>query len=227
MQMGLLHAFRSAYARVYGSDGCEGKVKPYLPGLVRTTNIREMHFSRNPKIAQYMHIYGLVKEFGEGVDCMFREMEAAGQPEPKYQAVEFMVKATIWQHDVIQKGFPDNEANKSDQVETNFDPIKDKFDQVETNFDQITDVFVRHFLEKFNSDIAPLYKYVSAREQARNNCWKVIMCIRSDENISHGELSKKTGIKPSSLKTLIRYMRNARMIDFDGVTRNGRWILMG
>lgn len=76
-----------------------------LPGLVRTSNIREMHFSRNPKIARYMHVYKLVKEFGEGVDRMFREMAAAGQPEPMYQAVEFMVRATIWQHVVETNGY--------------------------------------------------------------------------------------------------------------------------
>ncbi|MCQ2344399.1 MAG: putative DNA binding domain-containing protein [Paludibacteraceae bacterium] len=211
-----------------------------LPGLVRTTNIREMHFSRNPKIAQYMHVYGLVKEFGEGVDRMFREMKIAGQPEPIYQTIEFMVKATIRQHDVIEKGFFNHEASnfgqietKSDQIKSNFDQvetksdqIKNNFDQVETKSDQITDDMVREFLEKFNSDIAPLYKYASAREQARNNCWKVMVCIRADRNVSHSELSKKTGIKPSSLKTIIGYMRNAGMINFEGMTRNGHWILL-
>ncbi len=69
-----------------------------MPGLVRPYNIREMHFSRNPKIAQYMRNYKLVKEFGEGVDRMFREMEAAGQPAPEYTQNEFMVYATIRQH---------------------------------------------------------------------------------------------------------------------------------
>ena len=38
-----------------------------LPGLVRSNNIREIHFSRNPKIALYMRNHKLVKEFGEGV----------------------------------------------------------------------------------------------------------------------------------------------------------------
>lgn len=69
-----------------------------LPGLVRPYNIREMHFSRNPKIALYMRTYKLVKEFGEGVDRMFREMEEAGQPAPEYRQNEFMVYATIRQH---------------------------------------------------------------------------------------------------------------------------------
>ena len=36
-----------------------------------------------------------VREFGEGVDRMYREMEEAGLPEPEYKTVAFMVHATI------------------------------------------------------------------------------------------------------------------------------------
>ncbi len=42
-----------------------------------------------------MHDYELVKEFGEGVDRMFREMEAAGNPAPEYRQYDFMLKATL------------------------------------------------------------------------------------------------------------------------------------
>lgn len=66
-----------------------------LPGLVRVDNIRQMHFSRNPKIVQFMQQYKLVKEFGEGVDRMFREMAEAGNPAPEYKQVEFMVKVKL------------------------------------------------------------------------------------------------------------------------------------
>ncbi len=66
-----------------------------LPGMVRIDNIRQMHFSRNPKIVQYMQQYKLVKEFGEGVDRMFREMEQAGNPAPEYKQIEFMVKVRL------------------------------------------------------------------------------------------------------------------------------------
>ena len=72
-----------------------------LPGLVRPYNIREMHFSRNPKIALYMRNHKLVKEFGEGVDRMFREMAEANLPAPEYQQNEFMVYATIKQHESV------------------------------------------------------------------------------------------------------------------------------
>lgn len=63
--------------------------------MVRLNNIRRIHFSRNPKIAQYMHEYDLVKEFGEGVDRLFREMESAGNPAPEYKLYDFMLKAKL------------------------------------------------------------------------------------------------------------------------------------
>ena len=61
----------------------------------RSDNIRQMHFSRNPKIAEFMQQYKLVKEFGEGVDRMFREMAEAGNPAPEYKQVEFMLKVRL------------------------------------------------------------------------------------------------------------------------------------
>ncbi len=66
-----------------------------LPGMVRVENIRQMHFSRNPKIVQFIQQYKLVKEFGEGVGRMFREMAEAGNPAPEYKQIEFMVKVRL------------------------------------------------------------------------------------------------------------------------------------
>ena len=66
-----------------------------LPGLVRVNNIREFHFSRNPKIVELLNEYDLVKEFGEGVDRVYRDMAAAGLPEPEYSQSEFMLYATL------------------------------------------------------------------------------------------------------------------------------------
>lgn len=66
-----------------------------LPGIVRLNNMRQVHFSRNPKIAAFLHEYDYVQEFGEGVDRMYREMENAGLPAPEYRDVAFMLNATI------------------------------------------------------------------------------------------------------------------------------------
>lgn len=66
-----------------------------LPGLVRVNNIREFHFSRNPIIVEFLNEYDLVKEFGEGVDRIYRDMAEAGLPEPEYRQSEFMLYATL------------------------------------------------------------------------------------------------------------------------------------
>lgn len=66
-----------------------------LPGLVRISNIREYHFSRNPKIVELLNEYDLVKEFGEGIDRVYKDMVDAGLPEPVFKESEFMFYATL------------------------------------------------------------------------------------------------------------------------------------
>lgn len=56
-----------------------------LPGLVKTDNIRHTHFSRNPKIAEFLKAYSFVKEYGEGVDRMCKELEAVRLQDPEYR----------------------------------------------------------------------------------------------------------------------------------------------
>ena len=86
-----------------------------LPGTVRLNNMREIHFSRNPKMAQLLHEYEYVREFGEGVDRMYREMKEAGLPEPEYKTVAFMVHATIKN----KKYLVESEATKKQDVAQN------------------------------------------------------------------------------------------------------------
>ena len=93
--------------RDYSIKGTEIQIKMFddrlvfetpgkLPGIVRTDNIRHTHFSRNPKIAEYLKAYDYVKEFGEGVDRMCRELSAVGTKDPEYYLVSFIMKATVW-----------------------------------------------------------------------------------------------------------------------------------
>ncbi len=93
--------------RDYSIKGTEIQIKMFddrlvfetpgkLPGIVRTDNIRHTHFSRNPKIAEYLKTHDYVKEFGEGVDRMCRELSAIGTKEPQYHLVAFIMKASVW-----------------------------------------------------------------------------------------------------------------------------------
>ncbi len=82
-----------------------------LPGIVRLNNMRQVHFSRNPKIAAFLHEYDYVQEFGEGVDRMYREMEKAGLPAPEYKDVAFMLNATIRNRINVAESVVDNVAD--------------------------------------------------------------------------------------------------------------------
>lgn len=74
-----------------------------LPGLVKAENIRHTHFSRNPKIAEFLKAYSFVKEYGEGVNRMCKELEAAGMQAPEYRLNSFILQATIWNKKALFK----------------------------------------------------------------------------------------------------------------------------
>ena len=92
--------------RAYNIKGTEIQIKMFdnrivfespgkLPGMVRPSNIRNTHFSRNPKIAAFLKTYRFVKEYGEGVDRMYRELEVNGAASPIFCSDDFILKITI------------------------------------------------------------------------------------------------------------------------------------
>ena len=92
--------------RVYSIKGTEIQIKMFddrlvfespgkLPGMVKPTNIRNTHFSRNPKIAAFLKAYHYVKEYGEGVDRIYRELEANGTSALSFRTDDFILKITV------------------------------------------------------------------------------------------------------------------------------------
>ena len=66
-----------------------------LPGMVRPSNIRNTHFSRNPKIAAFLKTCRYVKEYGEGVDRMCRELEVNGVAPLSFYNDDFILKVSV------------------------------------------------------------------------------------------------------------------------------------
>ena len=92
--------------RAYSIKGTEIQIKMFddrlvfespgkLPGMVKPTNIRNTHFSRNPKIAAFLKAYHYVKEYGEGVDRIYRELEANGTSALSFRTDDFILKIEI------------------------------------------------------------------------------------------------------------------------------------
>jgi ATP-dependent DNA helicase RecG len=66
-------------------DALEIQSPGTLPGYVTLDNIRDEQYSRNPRLMDAFYKLGLVEEAGQGVDRMFREMEAALLDPPKLE----------------------------------------------------------------------------------------------------------------------------------------------
>lgn len=66
-----------------------------LPGHITVDNMRSEHFSRNRRLMRALRGMGLVEEFGEGVDRMYREMEARLMLPPEFTANADSVTVTL------------------------------------------------------------------------------------------------------------------------------------
>lgn len=67
-----------------------------FPSIVRERNIKDVHFSRNPKIARVLAGLGYVKELGEGVKRMYQDMQGAGLPEPLFKGTNGTVSVKLY-----------------------------------------------------------------------------------------------------------------------------------
>ena len=113
---------------VYGAtidDIDLGAVAKYakLPGQVKPSNIRNTHFSRNPKIAAFLKAYHYVKEFGEGMDRICREQEANGAQAPSFRTDEFILKITIPK---VTESVTENEVNRTEKLPENGKKLPEK-----------------------------------------------------------------------------------------------------
>ena len=92
--------------RDYGLDGATVDVTVWddrievrspgpLPGHITVDNMREEHYSRNPRIMRVLKTIGLVEEYGEGIDRMYREMESRLMEPPIFEATSSSVTVTL------------------------------------------------------------------------------------------------------------------------------------
>ena len=66
-----------------------------LPGHITIDNMRDEHYSRNPRVMRVQKTMGLVEEYGEGIDRMYREMETRLMEPPAFEATASSVTVTL------------------------------------------------------------------------------------------------------------------------------------
>lgn len=66
-----------------------------LPGFITVENIKDEHFSRNPRIVSGLFQWGYIEELGLGIDRMMEVMEQAGHQPPKFDARPYSFAVTL------------------------------------------------------------------------------------------------------------------------------------
>lgn len=135
-----------------------------LPGLVKTDNMRHTHFSRNPKIAEFLKTYSFVKEYGEGVDRMCKELEAVGLQAPEYYSNAFMLQAVI--HNVnIGKSEIDAQNSEIGNKKPEIGNQKREIENIKLSFDAIKSEIEKHkYNEPTVNNILKIYDEIDTNQ---------------------------------------------------------------
>lgn len=81
--------------RMY-SDRLEVISSGGLPGFITIENIKDEHFSRNPRIVNGLFQWGYIEELGLGIDRMMEVMQQAGHPPPSFDARPYSFAVTLF-----------------------------------------------------------------------------------------------------------------------------------
>lgn len=67
-----------------------------LPGFITIENIKDEHFSRNPRIVNGLFQWGYIEELGLGIDRMIEVMQQAGHKPPTFDARPYSFAVTLY-----------------------------------------------------------------------------------------------------------------------------------
>ena len=151
-------------------------------------------------LVEFMREYKLVKESGEGVDRMFREMSEAGNPAPEYKQVEFMVKVRL--NSALRD---ENGTEQKDGQDENREKIRAKGTQ-ESGSDQKKDQKSTKWPEKWPEKVC-----------------QIIDALEKDQTITIAKLEALLGLGHTTLKKILREMQNENLIRRVGPDKGGHW----
>ena len=201
--------------RAYNIKGTEIQIKMFddrivfespgnLPGMVRPSNIRKTHFSRNPKIAAFLKTYHYVKEFGEGVDRMYRELEVNGAAPLSFNTDDFILKVSVPR--VIEN--EEKVIENGDRVIEN----KEKLIENEEKLIENSEKLIEKLIEKSTNN----------GDKLTENRIAILRAITEDPYTTKTELSEIIGISTTAISANIEYMRG-KYIRRVGPDKGGFW----
>ncbi len=199
--------------RAYSIKGTEIQIKMFddrlvfespgkLPGMVKPTNIRNTHFSRNPKISAFLKAYHYVKEYGEGVDRIYRELEANGTSALSFRTDDFILKISV--------------PKVSEKVTVKTKKVSEKVTVNDGDVTQKVTVTRQVLLEKL------IERASKNGDKLTKNRIAILGLMIDNPYISKIELAKVVGISANSIMRNIDYMRG-KYLRRVGPDKGGFW----
>ena len=206
--------------RSYSISGTEIQIKMFdnrivvespgkLPGLVRTNNIRYTHFSRNPRIAEFLKAYKFVKEYGEGVDRMYNELESAGLHEPEYFCNAFILQTVIYNKNYDNSdGYLENTAiqETNPAIEERNPTISEQNPAIEERNSSIQSEKLS--IEKLKKG----FVNKNYRENTKDNILAVYNDIDTNQIFGAPEIERVLGCSPTTAKEIMKKIRDMEVV---------------
>lgn len=215
--------------RDYSIKGTEIQIKMFddrlvfetpgkFPGIVRSDNIRHTHFSRNPKIAEFLKAYKYVREFGEGVDRMCKELEAKGLHDPKYILTAFILKSTVYAYNV-------KELQTSNTIKENVTASGN----VTVNSDIFTvngqDCTVNFTVNGRNVTVNVTVKNKSVTVKMPQKTKDVLYFLLKEPELSAELLAEKMNCSSRTIKRHLAVLTKSKILKRIGSDKSGSWAL--
>ena len=202
--------------RAYNIRGTEIQIKMFdnrivfespgrLPGMVRPSNIRQTHFSRNPKIAAFLKTYHYVKEYGEGVDRMCRELEVNGAIVPVFHTDDFILKVTV-------SKVTENVVGVTEKLPENNGKLTEKLIENPNRLIETQSQLIEKLIEKASVN----------GDKLTENKIAILNLMAEDPYISKSDLSKFVGISIAAISNNIEAMRG-KYLRRVGPDKGGFW----
>lgn len=209
--------------RAYNIRGTEIQIKMFdnrivfespgrLPGMVRPSNIRHTHFSRNPKIAAFLKTYHYVKEYGEGVDRMCRELEVNGAIVPVFHTDDFILKVTVSKVTEKVVGVTEKLPENNGKLPENSGMLPEKLPENLEKLPENRLGIIDRIIRKANSD----------GDKLRENKIAILRLMIDDPYISKTDIANTLGISYTAVGSNIEAMRG-KYLRRVGPDKGGFW----
>lgn len=206
--------------RAYNIKGTEIQIKMFdnrivfespgkLPGMVRPSNIRHTHFSRNPKIAAFLKTYHYVKEYGEGVDRMCRELEVNGSMVPTFHADDFILKVTVAK---VTEKLPENTEKLTEKLPENVKKLPENIEKLIEKLPENNLGIIDKIIKRANAN----------GDKLKENKIAILRLIIDDPYISKTDIATMLGISYTAVGSNIKAMRG-KYLRRVGPDKGGFW----